>query len=186
MQRRKAVVLHLGPHTAAAVLGTVEFCDCALALRLRAVWRKRWGRNHGCSEEIWALEGRDQQREGRFPFHENSEYNYSCLPVLWSCSPRFQLTTVNQGQNIKWKIPEIGNLQVLGFTLLWIVWWNVLSSHCGPPKLQVTPLCSVSLLCILAAWHSAGTQPLRTSPGELYSTESGVPGSVIVMMHRVW
>lgn len=103
--------------------------------------------------EPW--KGVTSRERGRFPFHENFECNYSCLLVLWSYSLQFQLPTVNQGQNIKWKIPETGTVQVLGFTLLWVVWWNVLSSHCGPPKLQITPVPSVFLLSFLAACYSA-------------------------------
>lgn len=47
-----------------------------------------------------------------------------------------------RSENIKWKIPEINNSQVLNCMPFWAAWWNL-----GPAQVMNHPLCSAYPTC---------------------------------------
>ena len=82
---------------------------------------------------------------------------FNFIHIIYSSTSLFMVSlsviSVTHGQpwseNIKWKIPEIHNSQVLNCMALWAVWWNLLLPRSVLPGIWIIPLSSVSTLYML-------------------------------------
>ena len=61
-----------------------------------------------------------------------------------------------QSTNIKWKIPEINNSQVLNCAQFWVIWWNVIypTVCCTGSESSLCPMCP-HCICYLSVNHLA-------------------------------